>query len=335
LIDADRDSLFPADEVGGREGFHRITVDRSGFSRALEERLVVSVEIDPPRGSNPDKILKAAGMLEDLGVDAVNVADSPMARVRMGALAAAALIVQQTDLEVILHMTCRDRNLMGLQSDLLGAHALGITNILALTGDPVQSGSYPNITSVYDVDSIGLLQVIEALNRGEDTAGNSIGTPTALTAGVAVNPVVDDPAHEIERFRRKEALSPAFAMTQPVYEKEALERFLDAVGDTEVKIMAGVLPLLSYRHANFLHHEVPGIIVPDRVREKLRVAGEDATEVSVELTVRFLEQVKPLVAGVYFMPSFGRYTLIAEIIRQSRLTTKAIEGLATYPNPIS
>ncbi|MBN2227480.1 MAG: bifunctional homocysteine S-methyltransferase/methylenetetrahydrofolate reductase [candidate division Zixibacteria bacterium] len=335
LIETDVTALFLPDEVGVRERYHRTKADRSAFVQALDERFVVSVEIDPPRGSNPENILKAAGMLEELGVDAVNIADSPMARVRMGALAAAALIVQCTNLEVILHMTCRDRNLMGLQSDLLGAHALGIRNILALTGDPVQSGNYPNITSVYDVDSIGLLQVINALNRGEDTAGNSIGSPTVLTAGVAVNPASDNIAREIDRFHRKEAFHPAFAMTQPIYDKAALEHFLDTVGNTDVKVIAGILPLLSYRHANFMHHEVPGIIVPEDVREKLKAAGENAADVSIELTVALLEQIRPMVAGVYFMPSFGRYTIIAEIIRQSGLAAGISAPVKTPAGSIS
>ena len=307
------------EEVQIRVTEKRKSVGISKFASALQSGFAVSVEVDPPRGSNPDKILNAAEMLSDLGIDAVNIADSPMARVRMGAQAAAALIIQRTGMDTILHMTCRDRNLMGLQSDLLGAHALGVRNILAVTGDPPMSGNYPNVTAVYDVDAIGLLKIIDSLNRAEDMGGNSIGYPTALTPGVAVNPVSDDMKRELERFRIKESLGAVFAMTQPVYESKTLERFLDSVGDTKIKIIAGILPLVSFRHASFMHHEVPGIIVPPKIRERLLKAGESASEVSIEMTVKLLENIKNLVSGVYFMPSFGRYHIIAEIIRQAGL----------------
>jgi homocysteine S-methyltransferase len=199
----------------------QLTVESSAFEQALRRKFVVSVELDPPRGSNPEKILKAAEKLAAIGVDAVNIADSPMARVRMAALAAAGLIKQNTELELILHMTGRDRNLMGLQSDLLGAYALGVRNILAVTGDPPAGGDYPNVTAVYDVDSIGLLKIIEALNRGEDIGGNSIGYPTALCTGVAVNPGAENYHRELERFRTKESLNACFAMTQPLYRRES------------------------------------------------------------------------------------------------------------------
>lgn len=297
----------------------RVSVEPSDFARALEHKFVVSVELDPPRGSNPEKILKAADKLSSLGVDAVNIADSPMARVRMGALAAAGLIIQRSGMEVILHMTGRDRNLMGLQSDLLGAHALGVRNILAVTGDPPAVGNFPNVTAVYDVDSIGLLKIIDSLNKGDDIAGNSIGFPTTLTAGVAANPMAEDYKREIDRFRLKESMGAVFAMTQPLYDSSDLERFLDDVKGTKLKILVGLLPLVSYRHANFMHFEVPGIIVPERIRETMKKAGESGAQAGIDITVELIDKVRQMVSGVYLMPSFGRYNMIIDIIRQSGL----------------
>jgi len=299
----------------------RVSIESSDFARALDKKFVVSVELDPPRGSNPEKILRAAEKLSSVGVDAVNIADSPMARVRMGALAAAGLIIQKTGLEVILHMTGRDRNLMSLQSDLLGAHALGVRNILAVTGDPPAAGNYPNVTAVYDVDSIGLLKIIDSLNHGEDTGGNSIGYPTALTAGVAVDPKASDYKREMERFKLKESMGADFAMTQPIYNYENLEKFLNDVKGAKPKIIAGLLPLVSYRHASFLHYEVPGIIIPENIREKLKKAGDSAAQVGAEITLELIDKVKGLVSGIYLMPSFGRYNMIIDIIKQSGLTS--------------
>jgi methionine synthase I (cobalamin-dependent)/5,10-methylenetetrahydrofolate reductase len=296
----------------------RTSAEPSAFAHALEKKFVVSVELDPPRGSNPEKILKAAQLLAGLDVDAVNIADSPMARVRMGALAAAGLIIQHTGLEVILHMTGRDRNLMGLQSDLLGAHALGVRNILAVTGDPPLTGNYPNMTAVYDVDSLGLLKIIGSLNSGEDIGHNSIGSPTALTPGVAVNPMAQDREREIDRFRLKAEMGAVFAMTQPLYEYDDLERFLSVIGGTRVKILAGILPLVNFRHANFLHHEVPGVVIPKRIRDRMQKAGDSGAQAGVEITLELLDKVKNIVSGVYLMPSFGRYNVIADIIRQMR-----------------
>jgi methionine synthase I (cobalamin-dependent)/5,10-methylenetetrahydrofolate reductase len=289
-------------------------VNRTQLSRKLsEKKFVVSVEVDPPRGARPKKMIEGAQLLKDAGVDFINVADSPMARVRMSSIALSSMITHQVGIETILHFTCRDRNLMGIQSDLMGAHALGIRNILALTGDPPRAGDYPNTTAVFDVDSIGLIRVLRQLNAGADLGGNSIGEPTTFVIGCAVNPTADTLDTELERFRNKVAAGAEFAMTQPVYELETLRMFLDRVGTPRIPILLGLLPLQSHRHAEFLHNEVPGIHVPDQAREAMRTAGEKGIEVGVEMCRKLLLEARDLVEGAYLMPSFGRYEVVARV----------------------
>jgi len=290
---------------------------RSTLARKLAAKeFVVSVEVDPPRGARPKKMIEGAQFLKDTGVDFINVADSPMARVRMSSIALASMIGHQVGIETILHFTCRDRNLMGIQSDLMGAHALGIRNILALTGDPPRAGDYPNATAVFDVDSIGLIGVLKRLNAGTDLGGNSIGEPTTFVIGCAVNPTADTLDEELDRFQRKMEAGAEFAMTQPVYELETLSKFLDKlgkVGQKRVPILLGLLPLQSHRHAEFLHNEVPGINVPDHAREAMRTAGEKGIGVGVDMCRKLLLEARDLVEGAYLMPSFGRYEVVARV----------------------
>ncbi|HEX3111646.1 MAG TPA: methylenetetrahydrofolate reductase, partial [Candidatus Eisenbacteria bacterium] len=231
-------------------------------------------------------------------------------------IALASMIGHQVGIETILHFTCRDRNLMGIQSDLMGAHALGIRNILALTGDPPRAGDYPNATAVFDVDSIGLIGVLKRLNAGTDLGGNSIGEPTTFVIGCAVNPTADTLDEELDRFQRKMEAGAEFAMTQPVYELETLSKFLDKLGKLgkkRVPILLGLLPLQSHRHAEFLHNEVPGINVPDHAREAMRTAGEKGIGVGVEMCRKLLLEARDLVEGAYLMPSFGRYEVVARV----------------------
>ena len=277
--------------------------------RKMRERFVVSVEIDPPRGINTQKVMEGARLLAQHGVDAVNIADSPMARIRMSAMALAYQIHHHFPrLEIILHLTTRDRNLMGLQSDLLGAHSLGLRNILCLTGDPPSLGDYPNATAVFDTDAVGLMKIVQQMNAGTDQAGTSIGAPTAFAYGCGVNPTAEDLDSEFERVRRKLEARPQFIMTQPVYELGAWERFVGRLtGITDIPILIGILPLQSYRHAEFLHNEVPGISVPDWIRRRLHDAGNEGQQVGVELARDLLAQCKTMANGVYLMPSFGRY----------------------------
>lgn len=286
--------------------------------KLAQKKFVVSVELDPPKGINPSKVLAGARLLRDVGVDCINIGDSPMARVRMSCLATAYLIQQHVGLETIIHFTTRDRNLMGLQSDLMGAHAMGVRNVLALTGDPPSLGTYPGATGVWDVDSIGLIAILKRLNQGEDWAGTSIGRPAAFFVGCAVNPNAEDLAAELERFRRKLDAGADFVMTQPLYDLPTLERFLERTGPIPVPVLLGVMPVQSYKHAEFLHHEVPGITIPDAIRERMRQAGEHGMREGIQLAQEFLAEAQRYVQGVYLMPSFGRYEMVAELVKVLR-----------------
>jgi homocysteine S-methyltransferase len=298
----------PIQPVGGAQS----------FAAKLGRRFVISVELDPPKGLNPAKLLKASELLQAEGVDVVNIGDSPMARVRMGALALAYLIQARVGLETILHFTTRDRNLMGLQSDLIGAHAVGVRNILCLTGDPPSVGDYAQATAVYDVDSIGLIKIVRRLNEGFDVAGTSIGSPAQFNIACAVNPTAADLDEEIRRFRLKIEAGARFAMTQPVYEMSTWTRFLERLGPAGIPILFGVLPLQSSRHAEFLHNEVPGISVPDWARERMRKAGADGQAEGARMATELLLEARSKVDGVYLMPSFGRYEQILDVVRAAR-----------------
>ena len=288
--------------------------------RLLREKFVISVEIDPPRGINTAKVLEGARLMAQHGIDCINIADSPLARIRMSAVALGYQIhTHFPRLEVILHFTTRDRNLMGLQSDLLGAHAIGLRNILALTGDPPSVGDYPNATAVFDTDAMGLMRIIHRMNAGTDLAGTSIGAATRFAVGCGVNPTAENLDFEIERVRKKLDAGPQFIMTQPVYELSCWEGFLERLGGLpKVPILVGILPLQSFRHAEFLHNEVPGIQVPQWIRDRLREAGNEGQRVGVELARELLAQCKGLANGVYLMPSFGRYENCLEVLEGVR-----------------
>jgi 5,10-methylenetetrahydrofolate reductase len=297
----------------------RVEVAETGepaLVRKLREKFVVSVELDPPRGINTAKVMEGARLMARRGIDCVNIADSPMARVRMSAMALAFQIrTHHPTLEIILHFTARDRNLMGLQSDLLGAHALGLRNILCLTGDPPSLGDYPNATAVFDTDAVGLMRMIQHMNRGTDLAGTSIGAATGFGYGCGVNPTADDLDREFEWVKKKLEAGPQFVMTQPVYELESWRRFIDRLGGvTEVPVLIGILPLQSYRHAEFLHNEVPGIAVPEWIRKRMHDAGNEGQRVGIDLARELLSQCRGLANGVYLMPSFGRYENCLQVL---------------------
>ena len=287
-------------------------------------RFVVSVEIDPPRSIRIERTIEAARLLRNAGVDIVNVSDSAMARVRMGALAVAFGVQHDLDLECVVHLTTRDRNLMALESELLGAHALGVRNILALTGDPPRTGEYPTGSGVWDVDSIGLVEILARLNRGEDQAGSPIGQRAGFTIACALDPTAADARTEWDRLERKLTAGAHLIMTQPLYDLAQVEAMLDEARRRfgqrgfPVPVLLGVLPLQSARHAEFLHNEVPGITIPDQARAAMHAAGEHAADVGLEMTLDLLEQVDAAVAGTYVMPSFGRFEQAAELVRRLR-----------------
>ena len=296
----------------------------TGLAQALSAgRFVISVEIDPPRSVNIERTLGSARLIRDAGADLVNISDSAMARVRMGAMAVGFAIVKELGLESLIHFTTRDRNLMALESELLGAHALGIRDILALTGDPPRLGDYPSGTGIWDIDSIGLIGILGRLNRGEDQAGRPIGAPAGFTIACALDPTAEDLDGEIDRLAGKIEAGAHLIMTQPIYATEQWDRFMSRAaarwGDRlPLPVLFGVLPLHTARHAEFLHHEVPGINIPDDVRASMHAAGERGAEVGLELALELLGHMRKHVNGTYIMPSFGRYEQSAELVRRVR-----------------
>jgi homocysteine S-methyltransferase len=305
-----------------------IILPQDGYTTPLQEKLaagkfVISAELDPPKGLNPAKILAGAALLQEAGVDCINIADSPMARVRMGCMALARLLQDHLDIETIIHFTTRDRNLMALQSELLGAHALGIRNILALTGDPLRVGAYPNASGVWDVDSVGLLQILRGMNEGHDAAGAPIGAKSSFHIGAALDLNMPDERveQEIDKYWRKIQAGAHFIMTQPIYELAPLTRFLTRAGKPPIPIILGCIPLHSSRHAEYLHNEVPGITIPDNVRERMRQAGENGHAEGLRLAQELLTQARDRIQGVYLMPSYGRYDVVCSLARMLQTTT--------------
>jgi homocysteine S-methyltransferase len=290
------------------------TLAPTALQRKLAEgEFLVTVELDPPRGHNIEKLVQGAKLLKERGVEIVDINDGSLGRVRMSVLPTAILVRDATGLDVNMHFTCRDRNLMGIQADVLGAHAVDIRNILAMTGDPPRTGDYVNATAVFDVDAIGLIRILTGMNRGVDATGNSIGEPTAFCVGVALNPAAAEPQQEMERFLAKVEAGARWAQTQPVYDLEILEHFFGRTR-APIPVVVGILPLHSPRHAEFLHNEVPGITVPDAVRARMREAGERGLRAGIEMAQSLLHEVRSRYAGAYMMPSFGRFEVVAEVL---------------------
>jgi len=287
----------------------------STFGTDLGKRFMISVEIDPPRGVNPEPFIRHARMLQTHGVDLVNIADSPLARSRLSALAMAHLIRREAGVEVLLHVSCRDRNALALQSELLGAHALGVLNILAVTGDPPAVGDYPFAKAVFELDSIGLTQMIARMNLGKDLTGRDMEEPTRFTLGVGVNPTATDLRLEYDRLRRKIDAGAQFAFTQPLFTAATLHRFLDDTAEfLSVPVFLGILPLRSSKHAEFIHHEIPDMIVPDEIRRAMQQAGTEGARVGVEFARKLLLDTHSSVQGVYLMPPFNKFEMALDII---------------------
>jgi homocysteine S-methyltransferase len=283
--------------------------ERSRFaSKICAGEFVTSVEIVPPKGCDPSKMLEGVRLLKEAGVDAVNVPDGPRAQSRMGVLAVSTLIEQQVGIETVIHYCCRDRNLLGMTSDLLGAAGLGLRNLLIITGDPPKMGPYPEATAVFDIDSIGLVNMVNRLNHGLDIGGNPIGGPTAFHIGVGVNPCAVDLDYELRRFEWKVEAGAEFAITQPTFDVDQLKTFLKRIAHCRIPVIAGIWPLVSYRNAEFLANEVPGVVVPKSVLKRMeRITDKEAArEEGLAIARETLLEVGGLVQGVQVSAPFGR-----------------------------
>ena len=278
--------------------------------------VVVSVELIPPRGFQTDALIEQARKLKIRGVDLVNIPDSPRASGRMSALSAAVLVQQQAGVETILHYACRDRNLLSMQSDLLGAHSMGVRNLLVVTGDPPKVGDYPDATAVFDVDSIGLANVVARLNTGSDIGGQPIGSPTAFHIGVAVNPGADNFDEELRRFAYKVEAGAEFAVTQPIFDADEFRAFIARIKGHRIPILAGIMPLESARHAEFMANEVPGVRIPDAVVDRMRRADGDgrAAEEGLAIAREIAAEVRPLVQGLQISTAPRAIDMALELI---------------------
>jgi len=287
------------------------------LAQKLGRRFVLTVEVTPPRGAHDADELEHCRRLRAAGVDAINVADNPMARLRMSPWATAARVQREVGLETILHFTTRDRNLIRLQSDLLAVHALGIRTILVLRGDLPQTGDYPQATAVSDIQPSGLVKMVKEFNQGREGGGNPIGAPTRFLVGVALNMGASNLDRELRGLDRKLAAGSDFVCTMPIFEPQVLDRFLTRVGVLPVPMLIGVLPLHGVRHAEFLHNELPGMTIPDAVRAQLREA-RDGRETGFRLAREMLLSIRDRVNGAYLIPSFSRYDRVADLVGELR-----------------
>lgn len=283
-------------------------------------KFVFAVEMDPPRGLATQKIVAAASLLKESGADVIDVADSPMARMRMSAWAVCDVIQRKVGIETTLHFPTRGRNLLRVQGDLLAAHALGIRNVFVVMGDPTSIGDYPEAADNYDLVPSGLIKLIkQGFNLGLDHSGTSIGQPTTFFAGSALNLCPPDPESEIKNLKRKLKAGADFFLTQPIYDPDKAKAFLDKFAEANGSplnkpVLVGILPLVSVRHANFLQNEVPGIVIPEQTMQRIQQAGEQASREGVKIAIELIQQIKEWGQGVYIMPQFHRYDLVAETI---------------------
>ncbi|MBG0785045.1 MAG: bifunctional homocysteine S-methyltransferase/methylenetetrahydrofolate reductase [Anaerolineaceae bacterium] len=296
--------------------------ERSQLAQKMEAgKFVIAVEMDPPRGLSTHKLLAGASLLADAGADVIDVADSPMARMRMSPWAVCHLVQSRFDVETTLHFPTRGRNLLRVQGDLLAAHAMGVRNVFVIMGDPTAIGDYPDANDSYDLVPTGLIKLIkEGFNTGVDHAGGKIGQPTSFFVGAALNLCTNNPDREIKVLRKKLDSGADFFMTQPVFEVEKARSFIkiyeDKYGKLEVPVMVGILPLVTDRHARFLHNEVPGIVIPEAIQDRIAGAGEDMAAEGAQIAVELIQELKQDFQGVYFMPAFNRFDMVAGIIER-------------------
>ncbi len=281
---------------------------RSKFGAKLAAgKPVTCIELTPPRGVDANKVIESAKLCAEYGIDAINIPDGPRASARLSPLVAALKIEQAAGIETILHICCRDKNLIGLQSDLLGIHAMGLRNVLLITGDPPKLGEYPDATGVFDLDSVALTQVVTGLNRRLDIAGNELPEQLSLTVGVGANPVASELNREVERFKLKMQAGGEYAITQPVFDTDMFFAFADKVKDCRLPFIAGIWPFTSYKNAEFMANEVPGVVVPDVLLERMSQAKtrEDGRKIGIEIAREMIETLTPHVAGFAISAPFG------------------------------
>jgi homocysteine S-methyltransferase len=282
-------------------------------------KFAIAVEMDPPRGLSTHKLMAGASLLDEAGADVIDVADSPMARMRMSAWAVCDIVQRKVNVETTLHFPTRGRNLLRVQGDLLAAHALGIRNVFVVMGDPTSIGDYPEAADNYDIVPSGLIKLIkQGFNLGVDHSGTSIGQPTGFFAGAALNLAPQDVASEIKNLRRKLSAGTDFFLTQPIFDPQSaetlLKRYASEYGKLEKPVLVGIMPLFSARHVNFLHHEVPGMSIPEPIRERMQKAGDAGIQEGIRITTEIVESVRPWAQGIYIMPQFNRYDVVAEMI---------------------
>jgi homocysteine S-methyltransferase len=291
------------------------SADPSDLAGKLGKKFVITVELDLPRGLDTSKVLLGARSLKAKGVDTIDISDGARARLRMTPVAVCEIIEREADIETMMHIACRDRNLLALQADLLGAHALGLRNVLAITGDPANIGDFPSATSVFDIDAIGLVRVLSRFNEGIDMAGNSVGMKCAFTIAIAFNPVAQTMEHEMDRLCRKVDAGAHLIYTQPLFENAHAEFACETAHKAGLPILIGVLPLRSKRHAEFMHNEVPGIEVPDWLRKRMsETPDEDSLKVGIETAQELAVSLPAMSQGIYLMPPFGNHTIAESVI---------------------
>jgi len=307
-----------ADDGGEPKGLEPLPLgERSPLGRALADGArPVLAELTPPRGCDPERVLERAAALGEMGVTAINIPDGARATARMSHLALGVLIQQRVGVPPVLHFCCRDRNILGMQADLLGAAALGVRDLILITGDPPLLGDYPDATAVFDVDAIGLTNIVSRLNHGLDLAGNPTGASTNFVIGVGLNPTSTEMEREISRYRWKVDAGAEYAVTQPVFDIEALDRFLDELGEERIPILAGIWPLASLRNAEFLNTEVPGVSVAPSILDRMAAAGgkDDQRRVGLEIAVEMIEAVRDRVEGIQVSIPFGRVAVVGELL---------------------
>ena len=296
--------------------------ERSRWASRMQTEFCISVELDAPRGLDATHAIEGARLLAQHGVQAINIADGPRATARMSALALGILVKQAVDIDVIVHYCCRDRNILGMQMDLLGAHMLGIRNLLCVTGDPPKMGNYPDATAVFDLDSVELIRGVRNLNSGLDMGGDPIGDTTRFAIGCGCNPGFEPLEKEIDKFRRKLDAGVEYAFSQPVYDESLLERFLERIaGFRTIPFFVGILPLASAKNADFLHNEVPGMQIQERVRKRIHAATsrEAQREVGLDIAAETLAHARSLgaVTGAYLFPPFGRYQSVLDVLARA------------------